>query len=161
MDMQTVMALLVTMTVSAGTVRAGELTVGSAQTQPGQTVSVPVTYDPGSGRTAAALATDVRFDGKALKNPRCQAGSALSGGNAPKAVKCAVPRTGVLRLAVYGLNTEPVPAGELASISFDVAADAHPHSYKLRQKPSAADAAGKDFLLKHRNGVIQVGTAAP
>lgn len=140
---------------SATTVFGGELALGSAQAGPGQTVTIPLTYSPGKGRVAVAVASDIRFNTRALQHPRCEAGSALTGGS--KSVKCAEPKRGVLRLAVFGFNTDPMPAGEVARISFDVAANARPGSYGLRQKPSAADAAGKDFLIKRQNGAVRIG----
>jgi len=137
---------------------AGQLVIGVAQVQPGQSVTLPVTYVTGKAgkKVAAAVATDIHFNDKVFNNPRCEAGSALSHAAAAKTVKCAEPKPGVLRLAVFGLNVAPMPEGEVALVTFDVAADARPARYRLRQKPSAADAAGNDFRLGPRNGAVHV-----
>jgi hypothetical protein len=157
MQTRAIVVLIATAVLSNAAMASGpELVLGSAQSQAGQMVTVPVTYKPGGGRTAVALATDVRFNPATFQNPRCEAGSALIGSNASKSVRCAEPKTGVLRLAIFGLNTEPVPAGEVARITFNVSADARPRAYRLRQKPTAADAAGKDFLLRRRDGTVRV-----
>jgi len=139
---------------------AGQLVIGKGQVQPGQSVTVPVTYVAGkAGNTVAvAVATDIYFNTKVLSNPRCEAGSALSHAAAAKSVKCAEPKPGSLRLAVFGLNVAPMPEGEVALVTFDVAADARPARYRLRQKASAADAAGNDFRLGSHNGAVSVAT---
>ena len=143
---------------SAARTFGSELALGSAAAQPGQTITVPVTYTPKGDATAAALTTDLRFDAKALSHPRCESGSALTGGEqAGKTVKCVERQPGMLRLLVYGLNLGPVPAGEIARVSFDVAAGARPRSYRLRHRATAADANGNDFTLRHRDGTVRVG----
>ena len=131
---------------------AGQLAIGSANVQPGQTVSVPITYTA-EGKTAVAVASDIRFNTTIFKNPRCENGSALG---SDKSVRCGTPKPGILRLAVFGLNTNPVAVGEVAKIVFDVAAGAKPGRYTLRHKPTAADKDGNDFKLVHSHGVIRV-----
>jgi len=139
----------------AGSVWAGELKVGSADAVPGQPVTISIDYTA-SGKTAAALASDVRFNTNIFKNPRCTPGS-----NTPptKSVRCGNPSKGVLRLAVFGLNTDPIGSGEVAKITFDVAPDAKKGRYKLRNKPSAADKDGNDFRLSHAHGAVRVAPA--
>ena len=144
---------VVAILLTATHVNAGQLAVGSANTQPGQTVSVSVTYTA-EGKTAVALASDVRFNTAIFKNPRCENGSALGG---DKSVRCGTPKPGILRLAIFGLNTNPVAAGEVAKIVFDVAPAAKAGRYTLRHKPTAADKDGNDFKLTHSHGVVHVG----
>lgn len=101
------------MLCSASRVLGGELTLGSAQAEPGRAVTVPVIYSPGTGAAAAGLATDIRFNAAVFAHPHCELGSALtSGADTAKTVQCAEPHRGILRLAVYGLNLAPVPQGK-------------------------------------------------
>ena len=151
--------MVVGLLVWTAAAHAGELAIGNAQVLSGQTVTVPVTYTAGKAgkKVAAAVATDIRFNSKVFSNPRCEDGSALgSGAAAAKTVKCAEPQPGLLRVAVFGLNVAPVPEGEVARVTFDVAADARPGRYRLRQKPTAADASGNDFRLVQRHGAVRV-----
>lgn len=131
---------------------AGEIRLGDAVVEPGQSVTVPLSYSA-SGKTAVAVASDVRFNTSIFKNPRCSGGSALP---ANKSVRCGNPSRGVLRLAIFGLNTDPLPSGELATITFDIPATAKPGRYKLRNKPSAADKDGNDFRLTHGHGAVRI-----
>lgn len=133
--------------------RAGELVLGNAEVVPGTTVTVPLTYTTG-GRDAVAVASDIRFNATIFQNPRCADGSALAAG---KSVRCATPKRGILRVAVFGLNNDTLPGGELATITFDIPAGAKAGRYKLRNKPSAADKDGSDFRLKHGHGTVSVG----
>ncbi len=138
--------------VAVGAASAGELVVGAASAAPGQSVTVPVTYTAG-GRSAVAVASDVRFNTAIFKNPRCTGGSDLP---AAKSVRCGTPKSGILRLAVFGLNTDPMVSGEVAKITFDVAPNAKKGRYRLRNKPSAADKDGNDFRLAHGHGAVRV-----
>lgn len=133
--------------------QAGGLALGRATTVAGRTVTVPLVYTAGRGPDAVALATDIRFDPAVLSQPRCAGGRSLGSG---KDVKCSEPRSGLLRLAVYGLNLDSVPAGEVATVTFDVAPGARPRSYQLRHTASAATADGTDFTLRQRPGTVRV-----
>jgi len=138
---------------SAVPVFAGELSLAQVQAQPGQTVTLPMTYQ--AGRTAAAgVASDIRFDPTVLRNPRCTAGPALAGTG--KDVHCAEPHRGILRMGIFGLNLAAVPSGEVAQLTFDVAPTARARTYRLHQKPSAANAQGRQLGVKHTNGAVQV-----
>lgn len=132
---------------------AGQLSLGRATARPGQTVTVPVVYAAGAGPVAAGLATDIAFNPVGLSHPRCASGAALG---ASKAVKCAEPKRGLVRIAIYGLNLDAIPAGEVATVSFDVAPGPRRRVYRLRHKPTAATADGTDFSLAHRSGAIRV-----
>jgi hypothetical protein len=143
-------ALLLHPTTSYG----GELALGRAAGQPGQSVTVPLIYRQGLGPQAAGLATDIQFNPTALVHPRCAAGPALD--DAAKSVVCAEPQPGLLRVGVYGLNLDPVPDGEVATITFDLLSQARRGLYSLRHTPSAADAQGRDFFLARRNGAVRV-----
>ncbi len=138
--------------VAVGSASAGELVVGVANASPGQSVTVPVTYTA-SGRSAVAVASDIRFNTAIFKNPRCAGGSDLP---TNKSVRCGTPKSGILRLAVFGLNTDAMGSGEIAKITFDVAPNAKNGRYKLRNKPSAADKDGNDFHLAHGHGAVRV-----
>ena len=133
---------------------AGELSIGDAQARPGSEVTLPITYQQGTGPAAAALASDIRFP-RGLTEWRCAPGAALSGGQ--KTVKCAEPKPGLLRIAVYGLNLDPIPDGEVATVTFQVSPAARPAAYRLRHRPSAADATGKDYRLRHHDGILRIG----
>ena len=139
---------------SGVTALAGELSIGDAQAQPGGEATVPITYQQGTGPAAAALTSDIRFSDR-LTQFRCAPGAALSGGQ--KTVKCAEPRRGLLRIAVYGLNLDPIPDGEVAIVSFHVPPGMRRRAYRLRNRPSAADAAGKEYPLRHRDGIVRIG----
>lgn len=138
----------------ANAASAGELTVGTANAAPGTSVTVPVTY-AASGQNAVAVASDVRYNTAIFKNPRCEGGSGLP---ANKSVRCGTPKKGILRIAVFGLNTDTLASGEVAKITFDVASGAKQGRYKLRNKPSAADKDGNDFRLAHEHGVVRVAS---
>ncbi len=143
--------------LGAGKVWAGELEVAHVAAQAGQSVSVPVSYQQGGGTAATALMTDINFDPAALSNPRCAAGAALTSGSADKMVQCAEASPGVLRVILFGLNQNPIPDGEVATVTFDVSATARPRRYALRNLPSASDAAGHDFRLSRKSGAVKVG----
>lgn len=137
---------------------AAQLKVGRVKGQPGQSVIVPVTYD-GSGRVAmTALSTDIHYRPEVLSNPRCAAGADLNASGADKTVQCSEPQPGLLRLVVFGLNQNAMPTGEVATVTFDVAADARPRKLQLRSKPSGADAAGNDRPVRRRNGSVRVAS---
>jgi hypothetical protein len=133
---------------------AGQLALGRDAGRPGQTVTLPLTYRQGTGTEAAGLATDILFKSSVLTHPRCTAGSVLS--RAAKTVTCAEPQPGLLRVAVYGLNLDPVPDGDVATLTFDVAPGARRGLYLLRNIATGADAQGTDFPLAHRNGAVRV-----
>ena len=136
---------------------ASELLLGRATAAPGASVTVPVGFRQGRGPVAVAVDTDIAFNARAFGNPRCAPGADLAtSGPGAKLVICGQPRPGIVRVAVLGMNSEPVGTGELATVTFDVAANAHQRLYSLRQKPGAADAQGTDFRLRHRNGSIRV-----
>jgi hypothetical protein len=143
------------MLCSAATAFGGELALGRVIGQPGQPVSVPVLYRQGSGPAMVGLGTDILFDPAALTHPRCSAGSGLAGAT-QKTVKCAEPHAGVLRLLVFGLDVSPVPDGEVATVTFDVAAGTRRRLLRLRHTPTAADANGKDITLTRRDGAVQL-----
>jgi hypothetical protein len=135
---------------------ASELRLGRVTATPGTSVTVPITYRQGRGAVAVALGSDVTFDPRVLSKPRCAAGSALiASGPGAKLVTCGEPQPGLVRIAVLGLNTTPLPTGEIATVTFDVAATAPRRLYILRHKSGAADANGADFRLTHRSGVIR------
>jgi hypothetical protein len=135
---------------------ASQLALGNVSGQNGQSVTVPVTYRHSRGRVAVAVGTDITYDRAVLTNPRCDTGSAVStSGPAAKMVVCGQPKPGVLRLAVVGLNTAPLPDGEVATVTFDVASTKHHRIHPLRHKPGASDAHGTDFRLTRRNGAIR------
>lgn len=136
---------------------ASDLGLGHVTARRGQSVTVPVVYRQTRGPVAVAVSTDITFDTTALSHPQCALGAALSSsGPAAKLVICSEPAPGVLRLAVLGLNAAPIASGEIATVSFDVAATARPRPSVLRHKPGAADAQGTDFRLTHRNGAIRI-----
>jgi hypothetical protein len=145
------------MVLGAAHADASQLQVGRVRAQPGQSVTVPVIYRKGAGPVATALTTDIRFDTTALAHPRCAAGSALSEGGADKRVMCAEPSPGMLRLVLFGFNQDPVPNGQVATVTFDVSADAQRQPYRLENTPTASDAAGHDFRLARKNGDVGVG----
>ncbi len=150
----TFVCLVTTILGGVANALSGQLTLGAARAAPGQTVTLPVTYDPGTGRTAVALGSDIRFR-TGLTNPRCAPGRALS--KAGKTVRCAEPKPGLLRLVVFGLNVGPIPAGELALVTFDIAPGMRARSYRLQHTTRGADANGKEFGLRRRSGTIIVG----
>lgn len=153
-------AIAIVMTGTAAQAFAGQLALGSASGAPGQSVSLPLTFRQGTGPVAVALGTDVSFNASALSKPRCGAGSALStSGPTAKLVTCAEPSPGVLRIAVLGLNTAPLPDGEVATVTFDVAPGAREGVVALSVKAGGADALGTDFDLEHSDGSVKVTPA--
>lgn len=141
---------------SAAQAFAGQLALGKANAKPGRSATVPITFRQG-GPVAVAVGTDITFDTKALSKPRCETGSAVStSGPGAKMVICSEPKPGVVRLAVLGLNTAPLPNGEIALLTFDVASSTQHQLYVLHQTPGGADANGTDFRLRNRNGSIHI-----
>jgi hypothetical protein len=141
---------------NASSAFGGELSLGTGHATRGGTVTLSVIYREANGPAAVGVATDVKFDPNGLTQPHCAVGGALASGTVSKSVRCAEPQAGVLRLAVYGLNRDPVPDGEVATVTFSVAAQARRRMYRLRQRPTAADADGRDFNLAHRTGAVRV-----
>lgn len=157
--MRAAMWALVCMSLCGAATRgaAADLSLGRVTAHRGQPVTIPVGYSGKGALPAAALGTEIKFNPAVLSHPRCAPGAALATGSTGKTVKCTERGRGVVRLAVFGLNLDAVPSGEVATITFDVAPSAQPKLYRLRHKPSAADANGTDFSLNARSGAVRVG----
>ena len=133
---------------------AGGLQLGRVSGEAGQPVTIPVVYR-GGRRPASALMVDIKFH-SGLTNPQCAAGAALSNGNADKSVSCAERSPGSFRLILFGMNQDPIPNGEVATITFDVAATARPGLYALKATPTAAEPNGHKMRLAKRSGAVKV-----
>jgi hypothetical protein len=143
--------------VSAATqVFAGEVQIARVNGRLGQPVSVPVTYRAGSGPATTALSTDIHFD-KELTNPRCAPGAVLASGAADKQLTCGVVTPGLLRLLLFGFNQDPIPSGEIATITFDVSPNARRRLHRLQNIPLGSDADANGLALTHKSGLVRVG----
>jgi len=133
---------------------ASDLHIGRVAAQPGQPVTVPVTFIAGHGPAITALSSDIHFD-KGLGNPRCAAGSALAG--VDKVLNCAAVEPGVVRLLIFGLNQDPIPNGEVATVTFDVLKKGRHQLHRLRSVTTASDANGNSLRLARKSGTVRVG----
>lgn len=130
------------------------LRLGRVRGRRGQSLSVPVVYHSGAGPLATSVAADVIFDPGVFTHPRCQRHTSLT--HARKTIRCAELEPGHLRMAVYGLNANPVPDGRLATVQFDVAPQARLGLYRLRHVPTASEAAGREFPLVRHGGTVRL-----
>lgn len=137
-------------------VLAGELQVGRVVGRAGQAVTVPVTFRAGTGAVVTALSTDIRFD-KELANPRCGTGAAMAGGAADKVVSCAEVSPGLLRVLIYGFNQDPMPNGEVATVTFDVLASVRHRLHRLVNLPDGSDANGNGLRIGRKSGTVRLG----
>jgi len=145
------------LTYAASPTSASDLKIGRLQATAGAPVTVPVTYTAKGAPAATALSTEIRFD-KGLANPRCAAGDAIAGGKADKTVRCGTPEPNVLRIIVFGFNQDPIPSGEIATITFDVLRSGRHRIHRLGNLPLASDGTGREFRLARKSGIVRVGT---
>lgn len=128
--------------------------VGGLDAEVGATVVVSVAYRSGEP-PASALAADVRFDRRSLARPRCLAGVALRG--TAKAVQCAEPKPGVVRIIVLGLDREALAEGDLVRVEFDVvAAPRKPNHWVRLRRTSASTGDGESLRLRRRAPVSRI-----
>jgi len=140
--------------LDAAAASAGQLTLGRAHARAGSEVAVPLQYRQQHGAAVVALMTDVDVDPTVVTNARCRSGTAATA--AGKTVACSL-KGRRLRVLVFGLNTNVIPDGEVASVTFDVSPHARARLYILRQRSTGADATGREFRLAHGNGAVRVG----
>jgi len=134
---------------------AGGLQVGRVSARPGQPITVPVSFTAGKGDAVTALTVDIHFD-KGLINPRCAQGAVIA--NVDKVVRCAEVDRGQIRLLIFGFNQDPLPSGEVATVTFDVAPNWRRRLHRLASEVSASDADGKPIQLARKSGTVRVGT---
>jgi hypothetical protein len=133
-----------------------KLSVDSAVSSPGESVSVPILAALGSQGMGAAT-IELAFDPEILKVTACTSDPevALDFG------VCHVePQSGLVRLAGIasgGVSGNPV----LAEISFEVVGESRGHSNLELTAYTFTDTAGQTIEVKVRNGRIRVVPARP
>ena len=148
----------------SGPLAAG-LSLGQGSGAPGDKVEIPVTLS-GGGSIPCALSMDISYDTQALYFEGVEAGPA--GTAAGKQTISNIPKPGVVRVAIYGLNQTPVQDGTVAKLTFSISTGASSDQL-LGATCSAADAAGGDLTTSCGGGSISVtacdltctATAAP
>jgi hypothetical protein len=126
--------------------------IGSASGLKGTTVSVPITLTNVPGTSIASIGIDIGYDTVLLGNPTCQTGPA---GNAVgKSATCSTPSSGVLRIAIAGLNNTAIGNGIVAYAKFTIKVTAPPGATQLNNTPSAADTNANPVTVGGSNGSI-------
>jgi len=157
-----------------GIAEAAMLRVGRAHGRPEGTVSVPVRFARQQGENIVGLSGDITFDATVLANPRCEVARKLGiewgarkgrGGSEmarEKTAVCSEPRPGVVRIGIFGLNLVPIPAGEVATVTFDVLPTAKPGRYPLTVSPGSAGPAGEEVgITTGKDGFVRVRELLP
>lgn len=110
---------------SPGLFAASKLAIGSGVTEPGSSVTLPLSLT--SDDHVAALQVDIQFDAVDVSSGSVSAGTAYVDHN----LSFAVISPGVLRLVIHSPTNSALGSGTLVNIQFNVAADASPGSSSL------------------------------
>jgi hypothetical protein len=173
--------------------RAPAINAGSGAGAPGVTVTIPVTL-ASNGSTVGGTSDDIDFDSQTVTitpatdcvinpaigpgsgpNKQLSAGKVCSNGSGvcTTTADCTPPNTcSIVRVGIFGFNTNPIPDGELFTCKFTIAAGAAPGVYPLSNGCAAADPNGNTIpgttcgtgsitvcvLDVDGNGVVDVAT---
>ncbi len=110
---------------SPGLFAASKLAIGSGVTEPGSSVTLPISLT--SDDHVAALQVDIQFDAVDVSSGSVSAGTAYVDHN----LSFAVVSPGVLRLVIQSPTNSALGSGTLVNIQFNVAANASPGSSAL------------------------------
>jgi hypothetical protein len=147
--------LLLMMAGSAPAVSLPRLDIGSGQVNTAAaSITIPITLTNVDGVTIAGASLDIGYDTTLLGNPTAAIGPA--GTAAVKDVSSNIVSPGVLRLGVFGLNTNVIADGVIANVTFPLKESAGIAT--LTNTPSATDPAGNDVAITGSNGVITIGS---
>lgn len=146
-------AVAILIALSILPLQAASLNLGQGEGSPGWKASIPLNLTGGSDVVAASA--DITYDPSVLKNPVAQAGE--SARSAGKEVHTSIPRQGVLRVSVLGMNLGELPDGVIATITFDVDLKAPlGKQTRLGISPSASDKRGNPVAVKGKNGFVAI-----
>ncbi len=126
--------------------------VGSAA-QPGQTVMIPLVMHS-SGTQVCAVSADVTYDASALTWVSGQTGPAGSAAGKNAVVQPIGP--GVIRVALIGMNTNPVMDGSILEFVFTVNSAASGNT-SIRVNCGAADCMGSDYPMIATGVTLNLG----
>jgi PKD repeat protein len=133
------------------------LTVGNSSAAPGASVTVPVTLT-GRDATLCGLTTDVTYDLASLTFTSAQIGpAALAAG---KSLNSSTPSTGVIRLAILGINVTPIGDGIVAYLTFQVAQGAS-GSTVLNHSCGGTDCEGGGVGMSCPGGIVSFTSGIP
>ena len=130
------------------------LMVGSQQARPGaQGIQVPLMLRTSKDSRVVALQAELRYDPARLHLHSTSAGPVTEA--AGKQLSTNAREPGVLKLILFGLNKRPLQSGVIASLIFDVDADARPDAIDVQiTRVSATDMDARPITLQGVNGRI-------
>ncbi|MEW6380433.1 MAG: cohesin domain-containing protein [bacterium] len=158
------------MSASAQT-RAVSINLANASGAPGSLITLPVSLQA-NGNQVGALSVDIGFNSQMLLNPTARLNPAIAEGTSSnKTLISSTPSTGVVRMAVIpnfsgtsgvGSSTGTIPDGQVATITFSLAASAAPGAkLTLTNSPSSSTPAGAALSTTGQGGEITVSAGTP
>jgi Cohesin domain len=145
------LGLLLLLGLSARSLSAARVTVGTVSGTAGSTVTVPISY-AAEGASVTILSVDLLFSAPLSFNSVTTGAAATSAGK--QATTSTI--TGGVKLLVYGVNQTTIGDGALANVVFNVAAGASGTLNITTANASAANAAGGSVSLATTNGAVTV-----
>ena len=147
------LVILLVFAVSLPLSHAASVNLGTGEGSAGGSVTIPITLSGGSG--IAATSMDISYERSQLANPSAEIGPSAQ--SADKKVFASTTPEGLFRIGVVGMNLNEIPDGVVATISFDVLADAASgKTVVVGNVPSGSDAKGNAIGISGRKGVITV-----
>jgi hypothetical protein len=132
------------------------LNIGEGTGNPADTVVIPVSIASIGGSAAAALNFDVAFDQTRLAINPAAVACAASCQAAGKSAAAALPAPGVLRIIVFGLNTNAIPDGELVRLPFVIVGGASGCAELICQNVTVSDPDAGEIPAICLEGAIQI-----
>lgn len=130
------------------------ITVGTGITQPGGSVSVPITLTT-NGASPVSLGLRIHFDTSRLQYVSLVQGAAIK--TVDKVLSGNVPEPGVLYLVLWGVNRTALTNGVLGTITFSTPSDVPLGDYALTVSDnSMADADAVRISHTVTNGKVRV-----
>jgi len=139
-----------------GDEKSSKLLISNATAFPGSTVTIELELISEAGVDISSLASDINYDPTVLSNPSARIGVAAEEAN--KSVITNEIGEDTFRLAIYSINnTNLIPDGVVAMITFDVNANAEIGTeIQVTQEASASDPEANDIFLEGRSGKITI-----
>ncbi len=132
---------------------AASLNMGQVEGSPGDQVTIPLTLSQGTG--IVALSADISYDTAALNNPKAEIGNTAQ--SSGKDVHVSIPKQGIFRVSVFGMNLDEIPDGTIALVTFDVSPTApSKKNIELKITSSASDAQGNVVTISADSGVVKI-----
>ena len=145
---------------AAGPAAAVYVVVGSDSVAAGETAVIDATLVLGPGEAVASVGLEIRFDPSGFsEDPTCTLDPRLGPGTAAdKTLAQSQPEEGELRLGVFGVNANAIPAGGLLSCEFPTAADAD-GVFELEAHATASAPGGASLPATAQSGQIAISGA--